>query len=154
MINWLYHTCAGSRASFSVHSSSTVNFADRIILGKASTHSFAASGNSYFNARNGIHIGDQFLFAPGVVIASANHGLADRNSYSDHGPVEIGHNVWLGARSVVLPGVKIGDNATVAAGAVVTKDVEAGAVVAGVPARTVVEPSAPATDDDQSALRR
>ncbi len=52
-------------------------------------------------------------------------------------PVVIGDRVWIGTRGVVLKGVTIGDGAVVAAGAVVTKDVPAGAVVAGVPARVV-----------------
>ncbi len=49
--------------------------------------------------------------------------------------VEIGHDVWIGHGAIILPGVKIGHGAVVAAGAVVTKDVPAHAVVAGVPAR-------------------
>ena len=52
-------------------------------------------------------------------------------------PVRIGDRVWVGTRAVVLKGVTIGDGAVVAAGAVVTSDVPAGAVVAGVPARVV-----------------
>ena len=52
-------------------------------------------------------------------------------------PVRIGDRVWIGTRAVVLKGVTIGDGAVVAAGAVVTSDVPAGAVVAGVPARVV-----------------
>ena len=52
-------------------------------------------------------------------------------------PVAIGDRVWVGTRAVVLKGVTIGDGAVVAAGAVVTKDVPAGAVVAGLPARVV-----------------
>lgn len=52
-------------------------------------------------------------------------------------PVVIGDRVWVGTRAVILKGVTIGDGAVVAAGAVVTKDVPAGAVVAGVPAKVV-----------------
>jgi len=52
-------------------------------------------------------------------------------------PVRIGDRVWVGTRAVVLKGVTIGDGAVVAAGAVVTSDVPAGSVVAGVPARVV-----------------
>lgn len=52
-------------------------------------------------------------------------------------PVRIGDRVWVGTRAVVLKGVTIGDGAVVAAGAVVTRDVPAGAVVAGVPARVI-----------------
>ncbi len=52
-------------------------------------------------------------------------------------PVVIGCNVWLGARATILKGVTIGDNAVVATGSVVTRDVAANTVVAGVPARAV-----------------
>jgi acetyltransferase-like isoleucine patch superfamily enzyme len=53
------------------------------------------------------------------------------------GPAKIGRDVWIGANAVILGGVTIGDGAVIAAGAVVNRDVEAGAVVAGVPAREV-----------------
>lgn len=53
------------------------------------------------------------------------------------GPVEIGSWVLVGANATILPGIKIGDGAVVAAGAVVTRDVPSGALVAGVPARVV-----------------
>jgi phosphonate metabolism protein (transferase hexapeptide repeat family) len=51
--------------------------------------------------------------------------------------VEIGHDVWIGHGAIILPGIKIGHGAVIAAGAVVTKDVEAFAVVAGVPAKRI-----------------
>jgi acetyltransferase-like isoleucine patch superfamily enzyme len=52
-------------------------------------------------------------------------------------PIVIGNDVWVGTRAIILKGVTIGDGAVVAAGAVVTKDVPAGAVVAGTPARVI-----------------
>ena len=52
-------------------------------------------------------------------------------------PVKIGNNVWIGAHATILAGVTVGDNAVVAAGAVVTKDVPANAVVGGVPAKII-----------------
>jgi phosphonate metabolism protein (transferase hexapeptide repeat family) len=51
--------------------------------------------------------------------------------------VEIGHDVWIGHGAIILPGISIGDGAVVAAGAVVTKNVEAFAIVAGVPAKRI-----------------
>jgi acetyltransferase-like isoleucine patch superfamily enzyme len=61
-----------------------------------------------------------------------------QGSYSK-GPVEIGRGCWIGAHAVILDGVRVGEGAVVAAGAVVAGDVPAFAVVAGVPARTIRE---------------
>lgn len=49
----------------------------------------------------------------------------------------IGNDVWIGMRSIIMPGVKIGDGAVIGAGAIVTKDVPAFAVVGGVPAKVI-----------------
>jgi acetyltransferase-like isoleucine patch superfamily enzyme len=53
------------------------------------------------------------------------------------GSVVVREHAWIGARAIVLPGVTIGENAVVAAGSVVNRDVESGAIVAGNPARVV-----------------
>lgn len=57
--------------------------------------------------------------------------------FAEYRPIEIGHDVWIGSRAMVLDGVKVGDGAIIAANAVVTKDVPAYAVVAGVPAKII-----------------
>ncbi|GIP47196.1 hypothetical protein J53TS2_07870 [Paenibacillus sp. J53TS2] len=78
--------------------------------------------------------------APRVHIYTATHPLdpAERNSGAKYGkPVNIGNNVWIGGRAVIVPGVTIGDNAVISAGAVVTKDVPNGAVVGGNPAKII-----------------
>lgn len=87
-----------------------------------------------------IHIGDNCMLAPGVHIYTATHPLnaIERNSGIEFGkPVTIGHNVWIGGRAVINPGVTIGDNTVIASGAVVVKDVPANAVVGGNPARII-----------------
>lgn len=91
-----------------------------------------------FQDQGGITIGDGSLIGHKCVLATLNHGFApdDRGSLYP-APIVIGKNVWIGASVTVLPGVSIGDNAIVAAGAVVTKDVQANTIVAGVPARYV-----------------
>lgn len=73
-----------------------------------------------------------------MVIATINHGLKPEDRFNNHvAPVSLGKNVWIGSGAMILPGVSIGDNAVVAAGSVVTKDVAAGTVVAGNPARFI-----------------
>lgn len=86
--------------------------------------------------QGGIYIGDKVLIGHHATIVTLNHGFApaDRHDLIPS-PVVIGDNVWLGSNVTILPGVTIGDNAVVAAGAVVTKDVPANTVVAGVPAK-------------------
>lgn len=87
-----------------------------------------------------IRIGDNCFLAPGVHIYTASHPLEaqERNSGAEFGkPITIGHNVWIGGRSVINPGVKIGNNVVVASGAVVTKDVPDNVVVGGNPAKVI-----------------
>lgn len=94
-------------------------------------------------AHGAIRIGDDVLMGPGVLVTAANYRFNDGQPVTaqamDEGDVVIGDDVWLGARAMVMPGVTIGAGAIVAAGAVVTKDVPAMAIVAGVPANAVGE---------------
>ena len=88
-----------------------------------------------------VTIGAHTLLAPGVFITDHAHNMARAQRLDEQGSrsaaVTVGDDVWLGAKCVVLAGVTIGDGAVVGAGAVVTKDVEAYAIVAGVPARAI-----------------
>ncbi|WP_238403274.1 maltose acetyltransferase domain-containing protein [Paenibacillus mesophilus] len=87
-----------------------------------------------------IRIGDNCFLAPGVHIYTATHPIEalDRISGAEFGkPVTIGHNVWIGGRAVINPGVKIGNNAVIASGAVVTKDVPGNVIVGGNPAKII-----------------
>lgn len=84
----------------------------------------------------GITIEDGVLIAPKVSLLSEGHPLALENRQSlVPGPVVIKRNAWIGAGATILPGVTVGENAVVAVGAVVSKDVPANAVVGGVPAK-------------------
>ena len=90
----------------------------------------------------GVEIGESTLVSMHCTILSSNHaippmGTLIRDVADELLPTKIGRDVWIGANAVILGGVTIGDGAVVAAGAVVSKDVEAGAIVAGVPARLV-----------------
>lgn len=89
----------------------------------------------HFHSIDPITIGDGCVFADNVFVASTDHGRVDRHAVVGTGPIVIGDDVFLGQNAVVLGGVSIGDGATVAAGAVVTRDVPAGSIVGGVPAR-------------------
>lgn len=88
-----------------------------------------------------ITIGDNVLIGPNVVIRAADHGLALGLSirFQPHvgGEIIVEDDVWIGANAVILRDVTLGKGCVVAAGAVVTKDVEPYAVVGGVPARKI-----------------
>lgn len=91
-----------------------------------------------FQDQGGIFIGDGTLIGHNVVLATLNHGISpDERHDLFPAPIHIGKNVWIGANATVLPGVTIGDNAVIAAAAVVTKDVPANVVVAGVRAKVI-----------------
>ncbi len=90
----------------------------------------------------GVEIGEDSLISMKVTIVSSNHGVPPdgesiRKAADELLPTKIGRDVWIGANAVVLGGVTIGDGAVVAAGSVVHRDVAAGTIVAGVPARCV-----------------
>ena len=91
-----------------------------------------------FQDQGGISIGDGTLIGHNVVLATLNHGIApDERHDLFPAPIHIGRNVWIGANTTVLPGVTIGDNAVIAAGAVVTKDIPENVVVGGIPAKGI-----------------
>ncbi len=100
--------------------------------------------NVFFNSgckvqdQGGLYIGDGALIGHNVVLATLNHHKdPDRRGDLIPAPTYIGKNVWIGSNATILPGVTIGDGAIVAAGAVVTKDVPAGMIAGGVPARVI-----------------
>lgn len=89
-----------------------------------------------------ITIGDDVQIGPNVQLLTPTHPLEAgprREKWEAARPITIGNNVWLGGGVIVLPGVSIGDNTVVGAGAVVTKDLPADVVAVGNPARVVRE---------------
>ncbi|MGJ9457333.1 maltose acetyltransferase domain-containing protein [Oceanobacillus sp. CF4.6] len=87
-----------------------------------------------------IRIGNNCFIAPGVHIYTATHPLnaSERISGVEFGkPVTIGHHVWIGGRSIINPGVTIGNDVVIASGSVVTKNVPDQVVVGGNPARII-----------------
>ena len=87
-----------------------------------------------------VSIGNHVNLAQGITVTALNHNFSDPDKRIDEqgistAAVHIGDDVWIGANAVVLPGVTIGSHSVVAAGAVVTKDVEPNTIVGGVPAK-------------------
>lgn len=89
-----------------------------------------------------VKLGNRVLIAPNVQFYAATHPTESkaRGELWEFGkPITIGSDVWIGGSSVICPGVTIGDRSIIAAGAVVTKDVPAGVIVGGNPAKIIKE---------------
>ncbi|MGR3806716.1 DapH/DapD/GlmU-related protein [Pasteurella testudinis] len=132
----LLGTITGSEIDDSFHANLPLysDFGRHLRIGKGV---FVNSG-VMFTDLGGITLEDNVLIGPRANIISVNHPL---NPAGRRGiilsPVRICRNAWIGVGATVLPGVTVGENAVVAAGAVVSKDVPPNTVVAGVPARVV-----------------
>lgn len=91
-----------------------------------------------FQDQGGLTIGDGTQIGHNVVIATLNHDFhPDRREGIIPSPVVLERNVWIGSNATILPGVTVGENSVVAAGAVVSKDVPANVIVGGVPAKVI-----------------
>ncbi|RST23040.1 sugar O-acetyltransferase [Streptomyces sp. WAC04770] len=92
-----------------------------------------------FMDKGGIRVGNGVMIAPKVSLITGGHPLplGERREYLSYAPIVIEDDVWIGTAAVITQGVTIGAGAVVAAGAVVTRDVPAGTVAAGVPARVI-----------------
>jgi acetyltransferase-like isoleucine patch superfamily enzyme len=111
-----------------------INYGKNLDLGKNVFINF----NCTFLALGGITIEDNVQIGPDVKLLSEGHPLDPSLRQSlVPGKIHIKQNAWIGAGATILPGVTIGENAVVAAGAVVTKDIPANVVVAGLPARVI-----------------
>lgn len=132
---------ASNNSSTSSHSDITietpfyVDYGTNISVGR----NFYANFNCTILDCATITIGDNVFLAPGVQLYTATHPLdaIERRSTECALPISIGDDVWIGGCAMVLPGVSIGSRVVVAAGSVVTKDLENDVVVAGVPARVI-----------------
>lgn len=94
---------------------------------------------SFVDGRAPVVIGDHTDIASEVMIYCSEHDLHADDFHATSAPVKIGNYVFIGPRAIILPGVTIGDGAIVAAGAVVTKDIEPFSIVGGVPAKPIGE---------------
>ena len=90
-----------------------------------------------------VTIGNDVMMGPECMIFTSNHGMDDltepmwRQEFSKPRPVVIEDDVWIGARVIILPGVRVGKGSVIGAGSVVTKDVEPYSIVGGNPARKI-----------------
>ncbi|MGI5888571.1 MAG: sugar O-acetyltransferase [Oscillospiraceae bacterium] len=87
-----------------------------------------------------VTIGDYVMIGPNTMISTVNHPMLPSGRRKHLGlakPVTIGNDVWIGGNVTILPGVNIGNNVIVAAGAVVTRDVPDNTLVGGVPAKKI-----------------
>ncbi|PIR98963.1 acyltransferase [Candidatus Collierbacteria bacterium CG10_big_fil_rev_8_21_14_0_10_44_9] len=107
----------------------------RIKIGEGTIIGFS----SFIDGRESVTIGDHTDIASEVMIYSQEHDLSADDFAARGGKVSIGNYVFIGPRAIILPGVKIGDGAVVAAGAVITKDVDPFTIVGGVPAKVISE---------------
>ncbi len=104
---------------------------------------------SHITAINSIRIGNHLLTGTNVLITDNSHGSSTpedmcvppvKRSLHSKGPVVIGNNVWLGNNVCVMPGVTIGDGAIIGANSIITHDIPAFCVAAGIPANVIKEP--------------
>ena len=92
----------------------------------------------YYQGFASIEIGKDVWIAQNVGIITANHDLKDPEKHSEGKPVKIGDRCWIGMNAIILPGVTLGDNTVVGAGAVVTRSFPEGhCVIGGNPARKI-----------------
>ena len=118
-----------------IHMGARFNEPWRVKIGKGSI-----LGNDVFlDGRELLSIGDHVDIASEVLIYNSEHDFASEDFVAKNGAVEIGDYVFIGPRAIILPGVKIGKGAVIAAGAVVTKDIPPYMIVGGIPATFIKE---------------
>ncbi|TFJ93223.1 DapH/DapD/GlmU-related protein [Lentibacillus salicampi] len=119
---------------FSLFLPFTTDFGKNIKIGK---NVFINSG-CRFQDQGQIIIGDQSLIGHNVVLATINHDYNPLNRGTMYlKPIVLKERIWIGSNATILPGVTVGENAIVAAGSVVTRDVEPNTIVGGNPAKFI-----------------
>lgn len=133
----LFYSLAGVKIGEGsrIHVGARFFYPANIKIGKGSI----IGDNVFLDGRDKLIIGDHVDIASSVMIYNSEHDINSVDFHAIIAPVEIGDYVFLGPRVIILPGVKIGKGAIVAAGAVVTKDVAEYMIVGGVPAEVIGE---------------
>lgn len=130
----------GSNVYIGAYTVIFVNGDDKLVIGE---NTYIGEQNNIRAAGGTIRIGKNCLISQQVSIIGADHNykkginIQDQPLKKENNGVEIGDDVWIGCSVQIMAGVKIGNGAVIAAGSVVTKDVEANTVIAGVPAKFI-----------------
>jgi maltose O-acetyltransferase len=127
------------------HCGASANIERRAYFGSGRDVSLGDDSGIGVNAKlsPGIEIGSNVLMGEDVLLLTRNHAFADRErlirdqGYLQTERIQIDDDVWIGTRSIILPGVHVGTGAVIGAGSVVTKSVEPYAIVAGNPATVI-----------------
>jgi len=98
-------------------------------------HDVLISHKAFIQGAGGITFGSQVMVGPNVMFITTTHDKVNRASKT--APIEIEDGVWIGAGALILPGVTLGEGSVIGAGAVVTRNVARGTLVAGVPAKPI-----------------
>lgn len=115
-----------------IHPGAQFSCPSNITIGKC-----CCFGKCHFYALDKIEVGDRTIIGDSVFLCTGSHDIYAEDFHLVTKPIVIGDNVWIATGATVLPGVHIGNGAIVGAMAVVSRDVPAGAVVAGNPAEIV-----------------
>lgn len=130
---------ANRHVAFPVSHNILVGKGENIHFNENDLNNFQHMG-CYFQNWNGgnIYIGKGTYIAPNVGVITENHDLTNLDFHDDPNDIVVGEKCWIGMNAVILPGVKLGNNTVVGAGAVVTKSFEEGnCVIGGVPAKKI-----------------
>lgn len=136
-IRWLVYLAAGVKigSGSHIHIGAQFFYPANVSIGKDTI----IGQGAFLDGREKLKIGDHVDIASEVMIYNSEHDIHAEDFHATSAPVEIEDYVFIGPRAIILPGVKIGKGAVVAAGAVVTKDVAQFTIVGGVPARVIGE---------------